>query len=145
MDIELIKYMSATRDLIYAVLALNALMTIAVILHIAIKLKQLYKTGSNGDEPHDPLTVRYFTREWAKTAAIDARRDKDDVETIVRAVDVRHLAQMSEYRYQRKKLNTLLIIQRRIHDYMIFKRVPSELPPLDESETDDESALAGGL
>jgi hypothetical protein len=134
MDIELVKYMSATRDLIYAVLAINGLLTIAVILHIAVKLKQLYKSGSNGHEKHDPLTVGYFDGERAKAAAADAKRDEDAVEAIVKAVDVRHLAQMAEYRYQRKKMNTLLIIQRRIHDYMIFKIIPPQLPPIIESD-----------
>jgi hypothetical protein len=134
MDIELVKYMSATRDLIYAVLAINALMTVAVILHIAMKLKQLYKAGANGYEKHDPLTVGYFDGERAKTALAEAKRDEEDVATIVNAVDVRHLAQMAEYRYQRKKMNTLLIIQRRIHDFMIFKIIPPQLPPIIERD-----------
>jgi hypothetical protein len=140
MDIELVKYMSATRDLIYAVLALNALITIAVVLHIGVVVKRLFAAGQNGYQPSDTATVGFFNKESAKATEAAVKREANDVKTIVDALDTRHQGQMSEYRYQRKKMNSLLIIQRRIHDFMIFERKPAtDLPPIDESERDEEA------
>lgn len=139
MDIELLKYMSATRDLIYATLALNALVTIAVVIYVWATLRKLWKAGRNGHESYDPLTIGYFNLHAANRLETDSKRTAAAVGDVIEALDVRHKSQMSEYRYQRKKMNSLLIIQRRIHDFMIFKRMPvADLPPIDESETDEE-------
>jgi hypothetical protein len=132
MDAELIKYMHASRDLIYAVLFLNAMITIIVTIHAGFLLKKLFTAARDGDEPYDLVTNKKLD---ASNKAAQARTDAA-VDAVTKAVDVRFDALTSEFRYQRKKMNMLLVIMRRIHDFMILKRMPAtDLPFIEEDES----------
>jgi len=124
--------MQASRDLIYAVLFLNAMITIVVTIHAGFLLKKLFAAARNGDEPYDPVTNKKLD---ASNKAAQVRTDAA-VGAVTKAVDARFDALTSEFRYQRKKMNMLLIIMRRIHDFTIFEVKPThDLPLIEEDES----------
>lgn len=129
MDVELLKYMQGTRELIYTTLGLNALLTIVVTIHLGFLLKRVFAAGRNGDEPYDLVTNKKLGQ--FNTAA--DTRAAAAIAQITHSFDARFLGLSKEFEYQRKKMNTLLIIMRRIHDFTIFQRKPSgDLPEIDE-------------
>jgi len=129
MDVELVKYMSATRDLIYATLALNGILTVIVAIHLGFLLKRVFGAAHNGEEPYDLVTNKKL-KDFNKTAD---QRAEAAISNITHSFDARFLALGEEFKYQRKKMNLLLIIQRRIHDFTVLHRQPAgDLPEIEE-------------
>ncbi len=133
--IEIMKLVTSTRDLVWAVLGLNALVTLSMVLQIWAAWRRLNKSASNGHEPGDSLTFKGFDSGMAKLDGQLAQRTKDAVENVNHETDSRFSALLAEQKTQRKKMNNLLIIMRDMRAFMIYGKMPTrEIIPIEDED-----------